>query len=373
MRIVFWQNMLAIITSPYIQALAEKDGLEVVWITEESLAKDRKDLGWGVPEPGKAKIIVAPDKKTIKALIYDRPNESVHIFSGHYVYPMVKYAFCLCKNTTARIGFISEPFDGRGIRGAIRFIRSRLDAIRHRERIDFILAIGKGGVNWFIKCGWAKYKVYPFLYLVDQPAFPKRDIFSEREGDAVKLIFVGQCIARKGVDILLKALKPLSGLDWFLTIIGEGPLKTGWARLAEKSGLSSKVNFLPAMKHSDAMHILAKSDLLVLPSRFDGWGAVVNEALMLGVPVICSDRCGAKDLLKEEWRGTVFKSGSISDLSRVLEYWIKNGKRIKEEVQRIKTWSECIDGKRGAEYILKVINSSTDYLNKPKAPWFLCA
>src|SRR5437870_11248743 len=68
------------------------------------------------------------------------------------------------------------------------------------------------------------------------------------------------------------------------------------------------------------------ADLLVLPSRYDGWGAVINEALMSGIPAICSDNCGAADLVRSSVQlGAVFRAGSAIDLARVLGTWIRRG------------------------------------------------
>ena len=79
--------------------------------------------------------------------------------------------------------------------------------------------------------------------------------------------------------------------------------------------------------NAEAVAEIARHDLFLLPSRFDGWGAVVNEALMCGVPVVCSDNCGAAELLGESWRGEVFRTGSAAGLKDILQRWIALGRR----------------------------------------------
>lgn len=54
--------------------------------------------------------------------------------------------------------------------------------------------------------------------------------------------------------------------------------------------------------------MMHRFDVLVLPSRYDGWGAVINEALQRGLYVICSNRCGAKALVVNDKIGKVFCS-----------------------------------------------------------------
>ena len=61
--------------------------------------------------------------------------------------------------------------------------------------------------------------------------------------------------------------------------------------------------------------MIAKYDALVLPSRHDGWGVVVNEALLQGVPVIVSDHVGAKCLVESPGgAGLVFCCDDVNDL-----------------------------------------------------------
>ncbi|MDD5595592.1 MAG: glycosyltransferase [Candidatus Omnitrophica bacterium] len=370
MHIVFWQPV-SVIHNKYICALAEVAGIEVTLIAQESSSEEQKRIGIDVLEPSKVKVLIAPERKVIQSIINYKTEESIHIFSGRGVYPLVEYAFRFCKNKSLRIGCISEVFDDKGLRGPMRLVRSKIDVLINERYIDFMLLMGAPAIHWFRRAGWPIDKLYQFGYIIDdKDMLEKNNSFGEGNyGDTVELIFLGQCIKRKGLDILLKALKPVLGLNWFLTIVGEGCEKAKLLKLANDLGISGKIKFSQGLRHKDAMRVLAGKDLLVLPSRFDGWGAVVNEALMLGVPVICSDKCGAADLLEESWRGSIFKSESIAGLSRALEYWIKKGKKTKAETERIKAWSECISGKRAAEYILSVIDSSKNCLDKPQVPW----
>ena len=57
--------------------------------------------------------------------------------------------------------------------------------------------------------------------------------------------------------------------------------------------------------------VICESDCLVLPSRYDGWGAVISEALMVGTPVICSDNCGAANVVTASNVGSVFSTNDF--------------------------------------------------------------
>ena len=64
--------------------------------------------------------------------------------------------------------------------------------------------------------------------------------------------------------------------------------------------------------------IFAAADIFVLPSRHDGWGVVVNEALGAGLPIIVSDRVGARDLVENGCNGFVTTAGDIDSLASAL-------------------------------------------------------
>jgi phosphatidylinositol alpha-1,6-mannosyltransferase len=153
--------------------------------------------------------------------------------------------------------------------------------------------------------------------------------------------------------------------------VGDGEGRSTWERLASRLQISDHVTFAGVLPNTEAKAILGRLDLFVLPSRFDGWGAVVNEALMQGVPVLCSDRCGARDLLSESWRGEVFKANSVDSLRDVLSTWIGCGKRTPELTERIKNWSRCIEGESLADYFAKVLGHVYSGAPRPMAPW-LC-
>ncbi|MGH9904076.1 MAG: glycosyltransferase, partial [Pyrinomonadaceae bacterium] len=82
----------------------------------------------------------------------------------------------------------------------------------------------------------------------------------------------------------------------------------------EALNLSERVVFEGVIPADKIPARLAAADLLVLPSRWDGWGLVVNEAFAAGVPVIVSDCCGAADLIDHGVNGYVFRSERVNEL-----------------------------------------------------------
>ena len=170
-------------------------------------------------------------------------------------------------------------------------------------------------------------------------------------------------------DFLLSSLALHRALNWHLDIVGDGPELDNLMQQSKVLSLTDKVTFNGALRNDVVRQMIAQSDCLILPSRWDGWGAVVNEALMMGVPVICSDLCGAADLLGNIERGEVFKADSVTSLGRVLERWICKENKTQNSVNNIKSWTKSINGETVAGYLLEIIASAAGMKDRPYVPW----
>jgi len=367
MRIVFWQNQMSFHQSAHIRALADTYGCDVTWVVGEKTTPARAAMGWPVADPAPVRVVVAPDEREVQQLAEHAPADSVHVFSGIRAYSVVRNGLAACLPTAAALGVLAERGAGHGLGGLARRARWRLGWVRLRSRISFLLTIGSGACQWYARCGVPPERIFPYGYFMERPA----PATSPRpQQTTVRIAYVGGLVHGKGVDILVSALARLRTRNWRATIIGEGPLRTTIEGLVRRLGVGSHVAFTGVLPHAGAMAALAQHDLLVLPSRRkDGWGAVVSEALMRGVPAICTDQCGAADLLREPWRGEVVRAGSVRSLSDALERWIARGPGTLQESQRMRAWSSCIEGESAAAYLLDVVNCALGGGPRPTPPW----
>lgn len=351
--------------SAWVRALAATDGVRVTVVAERETSAAREAMGWCVPHFGRAAVIMGSDLKVLADLIADAGDNAVHVVGGMPGSPLARRALSELTRRRARIGVISEGADAAGWRGLVRRCIYRRDQARFAMSIDFLLAMGSYGVDWFAEAGYPAQKLFPFAYLTERHSH----CTAVPDGSGpTALVFVGQFVPRKGPDVLLRALAGLKELDWVLTMIGVGPFEENCRRIAHETGLSGRVRITGPLKNQEAVLEIGRSDLLVLPSRHDGWGAVVNEALMRGVPVICSDRCGARDLLQEPWRGEVFRAGSAASLRETLRRWIP-AKRTGPLSNRIRNWSSAIEGDSLAAYFLSILDCVYSNAARPIPPW----
>lgn len=104
-----------------------------------------------------------------------------------------------------------------------------------------------------------------------------------------------------------------------LLVAGEGPLRGSLEREAENLNLQGCVHFLGFLNQSQLPIAYRVSDVLVLPSEYEPFGVVVNEAMLCSRPVIVSDRVGARyDLVRHGETGFIYPCGDMAALAATL-------------------------------------------------------
>jgi glycosyltransferase involved in cell wall biosynthesis len=293
---IFWQNILTLHQSAFLRALAER-GHRVMIVAESELQIHRRAMGWTVPDFGKASVVLEPDHSKVLEILLSAPSNCIHVVGGFRGFRLGATALQHCTGHGMRVGLLTEGADPRGVEGMLRRFVYSYQLAHWKKSLAFIAAMGTNGVKWFEKCGFPEDRILPFIYVTEKHV--QREPAQPQGPSVVEFVYLGQCVKRKGVDLVINALAPLREMDWRFTVVGDGPEKAIWQQLAEKLGLDRRVLFENVRSNKDALAIVDKMDFLILPSRFDGWGAVVNEALMLWVPVICSVQCGASDIVQQ--------------------------------------------------------------------------
>lgn len=367
-RLVFWLGEASPHVSGYLRALAELlPQTTLIGVFQGRLQPERLALGWRTPDLGRVDVVTSPDGRALKEIALCDSENSIHIFGGMRL-PMIRHALRICACTKGLIGIASEGRDWQGPLGRLRLLHSYIIERPYRNRVDFVLAVGHSGVRWYQMCGYPPHRIFPWGYVVERPSNESSTKGLDLSARVV-ISYVGRCIRSKGIDTLLGALAMIPGPTWRLQIVGDGPQRERLQELARKLGIEEHVSFLGIRENAEIWRILQATDLLVQPSWFDGWSAVINEALMSGVPVVCSDRCGAADLVREGGYGEVFRVRSTEDLTSALRRWISKGPLDARSRGEILAWSKCIEGEPAARYLIQIIEHIEKGGTRPVAPW----
>lgn len=211
------------------------------------------------------------------------------------------------------------------------------------------LSTGKETSQYLLHYGAKKEKiyVYPFTSLYKKDILNKPLNEVEKEllknklsiSDKKIVIFVGQMIYRKGIDVLLKAVYKLPKNISFY-IVGGKPTEE-YQKYIDEYHLNN-VFFFEFMDKKHLFQFYQISDIFVLPTREDIWGLVVNEAMANGLPVITTNKCVAgKELVKRN--GYIIPADDINVLAQSIYELINDSTKIcsfsKSSLQIIKDYT----------------------------------
>jgi len=348
MKICIWQYRPSLHQISLVESLNKK--CELICVLENNnLDVSRLKMGWHSKSKVPYKLLV--DYNSMSCFINNLDSNYIHVFGGFSSSDNLEKIQNKLIKKGERVFVQSESFQFnslRGIGGVVKFYFKRI--VQKKFSVEGVFAIGNIGFNFFSKSylNFKNVKLFGYFTL-------RKSSLSVSTNTEFTITFVGQHIHRKGIDILLKAIKSIE-YDFKLQLIGDGTQRLFLENYVSRHNLSNKVTFLGNIENNKVLSKIASSDLLVLPSRFDGWGAVVSEALMLGTPVVASDRCGSSILLSNPLRGSVFKAFSVKSLNQALLKQLKKGKVSKTIRNEIISWSTCISGDSAAQFMIDSIN-----------------
>ena len=162
---------------------------------------------------------------------------------------------------------------------------------------------------------------YPFTSIYE------KDILNEVPSDSHKamlreelniteahfILSVGRIVPIKGYDILLKAFSRICDPGWGIYIVG-GEVTSEYQQIVTDLSLKN-VHFIEFKLPKELAKYYMAADIFVLPTRYDPWGLVINEAMAVGLPVITTYACGAgTEMVMQEKNGYLYKPEDISAL-----------------------------------------------------------
>ena len=173
-------------------------------------------------------------------------------------------------------------------------------------RNKYIIAFAGGSVSHkdlFRNYGMKEHRIFLMPMMVDNSRFyQKEKIFP----DIFTFLYVGRLVKHKNVENLIQQFNlNFSHKSVVLKIVGSG-IEEDYLK---KKYSSDKVLFLGKLFNDDLIREFKNSSCLVIPSKFEPWGLVVNEALSSGLPVISTKEVGANyDLIQSRKTGIIVEN-----------------------------------------------------------------
>ena len=161
------------------------------------------------------------------------------------------------------------------------------------------------------------------------------------------IVFYGRLVYEKGPDSVIRAFAKLLGRmsNIKLVIIGDGPMREYLISLANQLGLGSKVYFTGKVSDDELYSIIAHSNLVILPSRYEPFGISALEAMALSKPLIATNRGGPTDFIRHMENGVLINPDNPDEIAYYAEMLLKDeglarklANAAKETIMRGYTW-----------------------------------
>jgi glycosyltransferase involved in cell wall biosynthesis len=180
------------------------------------------------------------------------------------------------------------------------FIDWSLQVVSHK-----IIAVSESVKHSLLSHGIRQDKIEVLLNGLDLSRYghTRTDVLDGKIKTSFTFVFIGRLIYQKGVDVLLKAFAMLK--EGELLITGQGQGKESLIKMTEDLGIKDRVKFLGVRK--DIPNILSYSDCFILPSRFEGLGMVVLEAMASNTVIIIADFSAGIEMIRDGYNGLVFQ------------------------------------------------------------------
>jgi glycosyltransferase involved in cell wall biosynthesis len=348
LRLTVWMNMPSPYQADFFRALARREEVELEVVFGRSLDPMRTDLGWTISNAGFVSQTLPTRWRTWQAIRWAwRRRDRVQVVNGVWALPEFTVAAAVLMLMGAPVFFHAEVPDPRversGVRQTVRNLLGKLLLRRSRG----VFAISGLAERFYARLLGENGRVFPFGYFKDHEfAADRAAKLSPRE-----VLFVGQLIERKAVELLVEAFAGVAAEfpQVRLALIGAGLQEESLRAQISRLKLEGRV-FLEGTVNSAAIDArIRQAAVLVLPSHFDGWGLVVNEALAGGVPVIVSEACGAADLVRGSSEGIVVPAGDQAALQSALRQMLRAPEKFRVDA---KVWAGRIGLGPVADYFL---------------------
>jgi len=313
MKIISWQSVLTDHQSHTMRALQKIMGTPLVIISGVRELDERKLQGWKSADTDDLDVRYLPQsgwwKKGLN-ILSQYPN-AIHMFNSLWGDKRFFPLLIAAQMRGIRTVLMTEPYAEVGVgylcesnawvarcKAKLRPMLYRCAGLLVAKKFMAVFAISHKAEEQFINIGVPRDRVFPFGYYIPHVCISQT--VEKSHNTRIRLIYVGSLIQRKGIHTLVKAMKlcKKNAVDIILDVYGPGD-----SSIFEKS---NTIEYKGVIPFGEAQEVIAGYDVLVLPSLYDGWGVVVNEALLQGVPVIVSDQVGAKTLIEESGAGAVF-------------------------------------------------------------------
>jgi glycosyltransferase involved in cell wall biosynthesis len=205
--------------------------------------------------------------------------------------------------------------------------------------------------------GFAESQIIRGTYGIDYDSFKRAHDSRRQSSWPRQFAFVGRLVEAKGIDILVSAYQEYRrrvSSPWTLTVCGKGPQQS---LLKNQPGIEHRGFVQPR----DLPDVLADHGAFVLPSRNEPWGQVIVEAAAAGLPIICTEACGAGvELVHNGFNGQKIPTGKDRALIEAMRWMHDHADQVPLFGNRSSELAAAYSAERWADRLLTWLNPQTE-------------
>lgn len=198
--------------------------------------------------------------------------------------------------------------------------------VQYKDRNLYVLCASAFLANDLKLLGFPTGKCYKWGYFPETKHYQTAELFAQKNKQ--KILWVGRLLGWKHPEMAINLAELLKndGFDFELDIIGDGNLKNSIEEEINMKQLDVCVNLLGSKTPEEVREYMEKSHIFISTSDFyEGWGAVLNEAMNSGCAVVASHAAGSTPYLVEDSvNGLIYKSGNMNELYEKVKYLLDN-------------------------------------------------
>lgn len=158
-----------------------------------------------------------------------------------------------------------------------------------------------------------------------------------------RILFAGRFMEQKNPAHLVEALIRLENLPWTCIMAGDGPLLKQVRQRAAESGLAGRFSFPGWVTPEQVLGLMARSDILALPSRSEGLPVVGVQALAMGLALVVSEAGGNVELVQPGENGHLFPPGDLNALTESLRSLLASPSAIQSAQAKSRAMAKAFD------------------------------
>lgn len=245
-------------------------------------------------------------------VLYKKYNYSLIYICNRREKKYLKFAQFAKRNGTLIIGQSDEQYYST-FRQTIKKIFSYY---LYRRYFDYMFVPGYFQYEFMRYLGFKKQQILIGAYTADITLFTKNyeeNTYNE-SSNCKNILFIGRLEEEKGILLALNAMQKIKEeYNFKFIVVGNGKLKS---KILEYSF----VEYHPFLDQENLNKLLKNIHFFILPSKYEPWGVVIHEMASAGIPIICSDSCGARAaFVYNNYNGFVFDNNSENSLISALK------------------------------------------------------